>query len=108
MISGWEILTDMISSEVMRATIGAESSVQSPRTAQGRAHQARAEVQNPESRVGFGVGCALERRRSAESQSPDRPRGREVRWRSADPEFRVGNPLEGAQVKECKGSEMSN
>ena len=77
MISGWEILTDMISSEVMRATIvGAESSVQSPRTAQGRAHQARAEVQNPESRVGFGVGCALERRRSAESQSPDRPRGR--------------------------------
>ena len=63
----------MISSEVIRGTIGAESSVQSPRTAQGRAHQAGAEVQNPESRGGFGVRVRTgeeEKCRIAESRSP--------------------------------------
>ena len=47
--------------------------------AQGSAAQGK--VQNPESRVGFGVGWALRGGRSPEStvQSPDRSQGRQVR-----------------------------
>ena len=66
----------MISSEVMRGTIGAESSVQSPRTAQERAPrpQARAE-ECTESRIqsrlrGWVRTGEEEKCRIAESRSP--------------------------------------
>ena len=66
-------------------------------------------IQNPESASGLGAhlrGGEVQNRRVQIARSPP---GEGVAERSVqNPEFRVGNPLEGAQVKECKGSEMSN
>ena len=63
-------------------------------------------IQNPESASGLGAhwrGGEVQNRRVQIAPGGGRCGG-EVQ----NPEFRVGNPLEGAQVKECKGSEMSN
>ena len=63
-------------------------------------------IQNPEAASGLGAhwrGGEVQNRRVQIAPGGGRCGG-EVQ----NPEFRVGNPLEGAQVKECKGSEMSN